>query len=549
MRHFALVLGFSLGGLAAIDCAAFDSGYAANGTYQPPARWNNFRHPAAPIQSASPAQTAMPFGATVQSAAAQNTIEELPVPEGNRVYPPVPTMPPAPVVPRQPIVPQQQVMPPAPGMAPQAHYHQPGHAAPTVAPVHAHGPIASPGPVASHGQPCDAPSCASPYAAAAASPWQGSSCGTCATAPAPGPRPIAPWFGGSSLMFWNIAGSDSTPLVTDDSSMVLLRNRDLEPNDDTSFDVHAGRYFGCGQYAVDVEYMLWDPECLCRQVPDSGAGLRLINPALQTASINRGAGATTVYDDYDMNAASIQVIRDLRIQSLEVNLVGFGLMGARRLGSCSPAAPWGSCGLFGCNGKACGGAIGPLARAAGGRLRIQNSHGFRWFQLEDELEIGGDVDGMTGYGANDLYYKSIVENNLFGYQFGSRLSYCMGSRAMLNLGGKIGIYGNDAEFFHSITTTTATAYTNSQGAGAGDLYTRQSDISLAGLGELDLGLGYRISNCWSVNGGYRVLAACGVATAVGQMPTQYTSAATAGAVRADDCLILHGAYIGFDYNW
>ena len=61
-------------------------------------------------------------------------------------------------------------------------------------------------------------------------------------------------------MFWNIAGSDNTPLVTDDSSMVLLRNRDLEPTDDTSFDLHAGRYFGCGQYAIDVGYMLWDPE-------------------------------------------------------------------------------------------------------------------------------------------------------------------------------------------------------------------------------------------------------------------------------------------------
>lgn len=532
MRHFAIVLGFSLGGVAALDCTAGNPGVADTGTYQAPARWNNFRRPTAPIQPNRSSNNALPFGASVQSVATQNAIENLPHPEGDRVYPPVPTMP------------------AAPGYAPQ-HNHHPHPTVAVQAPVAAQTPLGSScAPAGSSCAPCDSYGHTSPYAAAAAAPWQGASSGSCATAPARGPRPISPWFGGSNLLFWNIAGSDNTPLVTDDSSMVLLRNRDLEPTDDTSFDVHAGRYFGCGQYAIDVGYMLWDPDCLCRQVPDSGAGLRLINPALQTASINRGAGATTVYDDYDMNAASIQVIRDLRIQSLEVNLVGFGLMGARRLGSCSPASIWGGgCGFGGCKDKACGSAIGPLARAAGGRLRIQNSHGFRWFQLEDELEIGGDVDGMTGYGANDLYYKSITENNLFGYQFGSRLSYCMGSRAMFNLGGKIGVYGNDAEFFHSITTTTATGYTNSQGAGAGDLYTRQSDISVAGLGELDLGLGYRISNCWTINGGYRVLAACGVATAVGQMPTEYTSAASAGAVRADDCLILHGAYVGFDYNW
>ncbi len=176
-------------------------------------------------------------------------------------------------------------------------------------------------------------------------------------------------------------------------------------------------------------------------------------------------------------------------------------------------------------------------------------HGFRWFQLQDELEVVGDVDGTAGYGASDLYYMSDVENNLYGYQFGARLSYCLGCRMMVNVGGKVGIYGNDASYSHRITTDTVMAYTNSQGAGAGDVCTDYSDVSLAGLGELDLGLGYRLSSCWTITGGYRFLAVSGVATAFGQMPAQYTTAATAGAVRADDSLIMHGAYLGLDYNW
>lgn len=498
MRYFALALGVGLSG-AALEVSAAD---------QTSERWNSFRRPSIPIESATETANRLPFGATVQSVAAQNQIEELPAPS-------------------------TESLPATEAVAPIAD-----HAMPTP-------------PSADLGQGLE-----SPYQAAAGSSWDGagcndagcsaSGCNTCAA----GPRAISPWFGGASLLFWNVANSNDSPLVTYDNGVTVMRQSDLDPSNEVGFDVHVGRYFGCGQYGIDVGYMLWDPDCECRQVTDTGAGLRFINPALTTASINRGLGATTVYADYDTNATGIQAIRDLRIQSLQVNLVGFGLMGARRLGSAGPAPICGgSCGWLGCKGKNCGGAIGPLARACSGRLRIQNSHGFRWFQLEDELEIGGNVDGTAGYGPSDIYYKSEAENNLFGYQFGSRLSYCMGSRTMLNLGGKIGVYGNDATYFHSISTTTIPAYTDSQGAGAGDIFTEQSDVALSGLGELDLGLGYRISNCWTINGGYRVLAACGVATSLGQMPTEYTTAASAGSVRADDSLILHGAYVGLDYNW
>jgi hypothetical protein len=100
-----------------------------------------------------------------------------------------------------------------------------------------------------------------------------------------------------------------------------------------------------------------------------------------------------------------------------------------------------------------------------------------------------------------------------------------------------------------VTTDTVLAYTNTQGAGAGDVCTEDSDVSVAGLGELDFGIGYRLNNRWTVTGGYRLLTACGVVTAIGQMPTEYVTRASAGAIRADDCLFLHGAYVGMNCNW
>ena len=60
--------------------------------------------------------------------------------------------------------------------------------------------------------------------------------------------------------------------------------------------------------------------------------------------------------------------------------------------------------------------------------------------------------------------------------------------------------------------------------------------------------GSMAGNAWSVRGGYRMLSACGVATAT-SIPGEYTSLETAGAVNADDCVIVHGGYVGLEYNW
>ncbi|MCA9136077.1 MAG: BBP7 family outer membrane beta-barrel protein [Planctomycetales bacterium] len=515
MRHFAVAVGFTVGTVTAAN------GFAAE-------RWNNFQRPAAPIRSTVGKTGKMPFGATVQSVAMQNGIEDLPAPQGELLPPQQPQPDHAATASRMPAYP--------------APVHQP---APSMS-----SPIVADAPMSGDCQSCGPQGYQSPYAAAVAAPCQDGTCGGTCTA-APSPKPISPYFGGAGLLFWSAAGGNDSTLVTYDNGVVVSRNSDLDPGNAVGFDIHAGRYFGCGQYGLDLGYMFWNPGTYSRVFTDGGAGLRLINPATTTVSINRGGGATTIYDEFDTNATAIRVTRDMRIQGFEANLIGFGLMGARRLGSCSPAPIFGgSHNVLGGHGSGYyGGAIGPLARASSGRLRVQTLHGFRWFQLEDELEIAANVDGVGGYQPADLYYMSETENNLFGYQFGSMLSYCLGSRAMVNVGGKIGVYGNDAKFMHRITTDTAMGYTNSQGAGAGDICTESSDVSLAGLGELDMGLGYRLSNRWTVNGGYRVLAACGVATAVGQMPTEYSTAASAGAVRADDCLILHGAYLGLDYNW
>lgn len=544
--------------LAVAACACLSAAAGSEGLGSNP-NWDTFRKPNSPIgEHAGIVPGQMPFGATVQSAAAQSHAEELPAPGGEQLVPDAMHGQTAPRVPLAP--PTQPRMPAPPPVAPPVHqHHNPAPAPQTHYQTPQHHPAPAPMVHSAPGVPCQ--SCNNGSHAShhpAAGSWEPNGQYACPP-PVPvqaGPQPISPYFGGLDLLFWNLANSNRSALITYDNGVPVITNDDLDPDTQLGFDAHVGRYIGCGRYGLDFGYMLWDPGTVSQSIFDNGAGLRLTIPALQTVSINRGGGATTVYDDYDTNATRIRASRDMRVQSAEVNLVSFGLMGARRLGSCAPASLFGNAdGGHGHHGYRphstgfFGGATGPLARACSGRVRVLTSHGFRWFQLEDDLEIAGEVDGVGGYGAEDLYYDLETENNLFGYQFGSRLSYCLGGRTMINIGGKAGVYGNDARFVQRLGTRSIMAYTDSQGAGPGDIYTEQSDVGIAALCEVDLGLGYRISNRLTARGGYRVLAASGVATTVGQMPVEYTTAASAGLVRADNSLILHGAYVGFDYNW
>lgn len=288
--------------------------------------------------------------------------------------------------------------------------------------------------------------------------------------------------------------------------------------------------------------------------------------------------------DSHAEAVRFRARRDVDIQGLEVNLFSFGLMGAQRASAASCGTGmgmghklksfmgmggyggvggyggasyggYGSCNTGACPPQQCapcgprygyGGAAGPLVRPCNGKVQVVTSHGLRWFQFKDSVDYAYDVDGRAGYTMNDIYDTTSTENDLFGYQFGSQLIYCLGSRVNLNVGGKFGVYGNQAEFRHRLGTQDVAA---SLGAMPDEMIDyNTSDTVLSTLGEFDLGLGVRVSNCWTVRGGYRVLGATGLAIA-DNYSRDYSSVASASALHADSSLLLHGAYLGANFNW
>lgn len=430
-------------------------------------------------------------------------------------------------------------------------------------PSHTYADEAIPAPVASSSAavgtgcaPCESSNySASPYSQAMSSPWSGSTgstfsgaCGDGACGAAARPE-LSPWFGSANLLFFTREDGRGRSIMSGGGANGRnVRSSLVDPDSSVGFDIGVGRYFGCGQYGLGLNYMYWNPSSESVIVNTDTVGVPFVAGTLRSDNIGYndisidigGTGVEPVYDVINgvgayAGATGIRLTRDMSFQGIEANLFNFGLMGARRAAyaGCAPGY---------------GGAAGPMIRPSSGKLRVAMSQGFRWFQIKDDFEAAFNIDGAAGYQAEDLYDNVDIENNLFGYQIGSMLNYCLSSKLNMNVGGKFGIYGNNVDYRHRVGTDTTTAYINGDNTALIDINT--SDTVLAALGELDLGLGYRISNAWSIRGGYRMLAACGVADSVeNQMSTDYSSLADATNFDASDCVILHGGYVGLTFNW
>ncbi|MFK8115100.1 MAG: BBP7 family outer membrane beta-barrel protein [Rubripirellula sp.] len=398
-------------------------------------------------------------------------------------------------------------------------------------------------PIGSSCAPCQ--SAPSAYSQAASAPWSGSQMASCGSS-----RPaLNRWFGSANLLFLTLEEGRGNRIATGTGLGSDFNTSLVDPDASTGFDIMAGRYLDCNQFGLGIGYFLWNPGA--EQVVRNGTvgTIRANNVGYNDISVDAGVGVEPIYDIVNgsggyAGATGVRVTRDLRFQGIEANLFSFGLMGAQRVArsGCNHSL-LGKHGLQG----GFGGASGPLRRPATGRVRVMTSHGFRWMQIEDSLELAYNVDGAAGYAANDIYDNVDIENNLFGYQFGGRLTYCLSSRMNLNIGGKFGIYGNNVEMRHRLGTETTAAYITT--AGVDDIDTESSDTVLATLGELDMGLGYRLNNAWTVRGGYRLMGITGVANAVDSVPSDYSSLAASGQVDANDSYILHGGYVGLEFNW
>lgn len=385
----------------------------------------------------------------------------------------------------------------------------------------------------------------------------------------------------------------------------------MQPTGGVQFNV--GRYFGSGRYAIMGTYwgIFSNPQTATILASDqingnlrSNLPITLRGPG-GTWQYGMTMPGQTAYDWYDGSFAH-RIVRDQEFHSAELNFfsfalgggarqayaaegcggggrVGFGSGAVRSLGrgghggghggrfggghggghgagdNCGPdACGSGECGdacQSSCAPVACSGPTGPCAPWFGAqcsKLRLNMYGGVRWFRFRDSLEYASsENDAIFNGGADDFYYRNGVTNDLVGFQLGGLGTWCTGTRFNLFGGTNFGVYGNHINATTFAGTTTQTAYLLSPNTAFDgrpyDYASETTGVSL--LGEGTLGTGVRISRGWTANVAYRLVGVSGVATAVGQIPRDFSRGDEITRINNNHSLLLHGVSLGAFYNF
>ncbi len=164
--------------------------------------------------------------------------------------------------------------------------------------------------------------------------------------------------------------------------------------------------------------------------------------------------------------------------------------------------------------------------------------------LLDYSSAGPEIQGVTG----EVCHHFRAKNDLVGVQLGVDINRCLARRFTLDFNSRFGLYGNHARTRQQISTPDGFAVNPADDR---EFNLRGSDSDVAFLGELRAGVGYKVGKHLRFTGGYRAIAASGVATALGQTPfsRELNALDKIADVDSDDSIVLHGAYAGAEFAW
>lgn len=159
--------------------------------------------------------------------------------------------------------------------------------------------------------------------------------------------------------------------------------------------------------------------------------------------------------------------------------------------------------------------------------------GFRYMRFSDALFV---------WETNTPFWQALdidAVNNLYGFHFGADVVlYDRCGPLRIELGGGVGIYGNDASQITQSTVISASPTVSELGC---------RDAIVAVSAQAELRLSYRITNCLEIQAGYQVLGIGNVAYAVDQLHASDYS--TGFASVHYNHLLLDGGHLGIRYCW
>jgi hypothetical protein len=232
-------------------------------------------------------------------------------------------------------------------------------------------------------------------------------------------------------------------------------------------------------------------------------------------------------NDFYQGASAHRIRFDQNFHSLEVNLIGNygGPLGCGRCGCCNPC---------GCS-----------------KMNYGWMAGFRYINFtEDWLFTTDNAETTFDNSDSELNYEVDLDNNLYGFQMGVGLDYCLTQKLQAYAIGKFGVYGNAIDHRQRIYGPQGSATLNTGDFTGQDYLIDGSDFDLSLAGQMDIGGRYTINQNWGVDFGYRVLALSGVAITEDNVAQgNFQNELGISDTQTTGSYILHGGYAGLTYCW
>ncbi|MGE0609361.1 MAG: Lpg1974 family pore-forming outer membrane protein [Pirellulales bacterium] len=288
----------------------------------------------------------------------------------------------------------------------------------------------------------------------------------------------------------------------------LLHTQDAATDWTGGFQLTAGYRFGCSlEWGVEATYWMLGTFTGSSSINGNGN----LSTPFDTGFVNFPGPvvATTVFDNADRHT----IDRRSNVLNLELNLLRFPIC---------------------CSDK----------------FQLTWLAGVRWFRFTDAMTFSS-YRNVPVNGINDACLHVRTENNLVGFQIGARCAYAFTPCFKVYANPSVGLYGNIMDSYSNIYNSLGqNGVTNPPAPGVArnfPVYGNKTDVAI--LSSIDLGAEYQLTCNWKIFGGYRVVAASGVAMTDQQIPHFLNDTPEWENVKSNGNLILHGAYAGAEFRF
>ncbi len=322
-------------------------------------------------------------------------------------------------------------------------------------------------------------------------------------------RPRATWYASAAGLY--LTRSEPRRLWTtyenNNNSNQLMNTQDADTDFEGGADLRLGRFLAGNRWALELGY--WSINNFEGSASQSHANE--VSSPLQFNDLEFAVGDPVV--DYFDSAADHRVYRSNELHNLELNLI-------EGRSSSSGCSPWSH----------------------------QMLVGVRYFKFDEDLTFdtlnSGGTWGGNG-GLDEVRLRDSIQNDLIGAQVGCIFQRQLGCKTRLVVTPKFGIYNNHIENRFDLRRGDGTVAAPSSFSGVTGSYPVESSTDeISFLSEANIGLQYQASCCWSLFGGYRVVAITGMGLADEQIPQFIVDIPEIADIDTNGSLVLHGAYFG-----